>query len=992
MSCNKCDLHKYCIQQCMPKGAENPVIYVVGEAPGPEENKVGLPFVGRAGKYITELMNQLGLTEQNCRFFNVVRCYPQKSDEDTGFRAPNDEEIQACSNYLIDDIIEHKPKVIIPVGGTAAKFFLKENFSSITRARGTVYNVEISGTTYPVVPTYHPSYLMRQYNNDSLRNECISDFKAAMQIALNEYSDEVVSTNKRDYEDDTDLCRTYAEFDDFCKRELDNADRISYDIETNAEPTFSNKFEVVGFSLASRGDKGSYTVIKSLDYEMPKRDVLLVKSRIRKLLTEKNCVLTYNCLYELPGTLNWANIEINHVFDVFVMVKLMVGDSAKYMGGRGLKAQCSLHLGYKDWSKDLDIYLDAIQDLKHKKGTVVKTLLKYYNKAEVVNLMQILEQKIQDDPDCISRDVVSYGLAPYKLIGKYGGIDAEVLFPLYDYYEDQINKMSAEMNIDLHKGLDYWMKHHLAAYVLERNGAYWDEQEAQKVSAWCRNIAQESLAYLVSSPLTFPWIKNKVIYNEYLAWLRNNKCQEILGRDTIPKRITKNTLEIITTNQDLMSILEGMSLSPSKTSSEGYKYKLAMGHFEKLSEPYRNSHAEEFDDFAQMWMDKYMAESHSVDEMKALFNPMSNTAGIKAQISEILITPAVRYARIYDQILMKMEAPDFDIDAICTAKWDSSVVFESDKKLLTLVSKLNSMDISQSKKLEMFSRQLNSSTDYRSWMMKNFIKDSLNYKLDSTDDNHIIDIYRWYTLTGVDIEDESTWNDNFRWLYNYRMFKKSSKMISVYIDGAVGHQSVYCADKESLERGDLMTKTCGSYKDHNGAYILHTKFSPCAADTGRWKATMHVLPSGRTIKRVIKSRFPGGVVFCPDCSQAEVRTLARVAQDKNLMDAFENGLDIHRYVACLTGDTEVLLADGSSRMIKDLVDSEVGVACLDKNNEVTTKMATNIRKTKSTTKIVEVTLDNGEVIRCTPEHLWLTKNGYIEAKDLEGLDVVGVAK
>ena len=55
-------------------------------------------------------------------------------------------------------------------------------------------------------------------------------------------------------------------------------------------------------------------------------------------------------------------------------------------------------------------------------------------------------------------------------------------------------------------------------------------------------------------------------------------------------------------------------------------------------------------------------------------------------------------------------------------------------------------------------------------------------------------------------------------------------------------------------------------------------------------------------------------------------------------------------------------------------------------------MATNIRRTKSTTKIVEVTLDNGEVIRCTPEHLWLTENGYIEAKDLEGLDVVGVAK
>lgn len=330
MSCNKCDLHKYCIQQCIPRGTDNPVIYVVGEAPGPEENKAGLPFVGRAGKYITELMNQLGLTEQNCRFFNVVRCYPQKSDEDTGFRAPSDEEIQACSNYLIDDISEHKPKVIIPVGGTAAKFFLKENFSSITRVRGTVYNVEISGVTYPVVPTYHPSYLLRQYNNESLRNECVSDFKTAMQIALDEYSDEVVSTTKRDYEDDTDLCRTYAEFDDFCKRELDDADRISYDIETNAEPTFSNKFEVVGFSMASRSNKGSYTVIKSLDYEMPKKDVLLVKSRIRKLLTEKNCVLTYNCLYELPGTLNWANVEIEHVFDVFVMVKLMVGDSAKY--------------------------------------------------------------------------------------------------------------------------------------------------------------------------------------------------------------------------------------------------------------------------------------------------------------------------------------------------------------------------------------------------------------------------------------------------------------------------------------------------------------------------------------------------------------------------------------------------------------------------------------------------------------------------------------
>ena len=157
-------------------------------------------------------------------------------------------------------------------------------------------------------------------------------------------------------------------------------------------------------------------------------------------------------------------------------------------------------------------------------------------------------------------------------------------------------------------------------------------------------------------------------------------------------------------------------------------------------------------------------------------------------------------------------------------------------------------------------------------------------------------------------------------------------MISVYIDGAVGHQSVYCADKESLERGDLMTKTCGSYGDHNGAYILHTKFSPCAADTGRWKATMH----------------------------------------------------------CLHPDTEIHLTDGRDLSVKDLYAEFLS----GKNNYVYSRseadkkliieLIRDVYISHQTQDMIRVYLDNGKYFEVTPDHKMVMRDGsYREASDLK---------
>jgi uracil-DNA glycosylase len=149
--CMKCGLHQTRTQTVFGVGDENAEWMLIGEAPGAEEDRLGEPFVGQAGKLLDNMLAALGLSRQkNVYIANVLKCRPP------GNRNPAPEEVEQCSPHLLQQIELVKPKLIVAMGRFAAQTLLKTD-ASISSLRGRVHRY----AGVPLIVTYHPAYLLR---------------------------------------------------------------------------------------------------------------------------------------------------------------------------------------------------------------------------------------------------------------------------------------------------------------------------------------------------------------------------------------------------------------------------------------------------------------------------------------------------------------------------------------------------------------------------------------------------------------------------------------------------------------------------------------------------------------------------------------------------------------------------------------------------------------------------------------------------------------
>lgn len=129
----------------------------VGEAPGADEDRQGEPFVGTAGQLLTKIILAMGQTRQTVFIANVLKCRPNQPPGEPGNRKPHPEEMATCLPYLREQIQLIQPRVIVALGGTAVEGLFGISAAQITRRRGNW--MDFLGT--PVMPTFHPSYLLR---------------------------------------------------------------------------------------------------------------------------------------------------------------------------------------------------------------------------------------------------------------------------------------------------------------------------------------------------------------------------------------------------------------------------------------------------------------------------------------------------------------------------------------------------------------------------------------------------------------------------------------------------------------------------------------------------------------------------------------------------------------------------------------------------------------------------------------------------------------
>jgi len=148
--CTRCKLHKGRHKIVFGDGSPKAQLVFVGEGPGADEDAQGLPFVGRAGKLLTQMIEAMGLQRKDVYICNVVKCRPPEN------RTPEPDEVQTCSPYLLRQIDVINPKVIVCLGAVAAKTLLETN-RGITQFRGQW--LEWRGRK--LMATYHPAYLLR---------------------------------------------------------------------------------------------------------------------------------------------------------------------------------------------------------------------------------------------------------------------------------------------------------------------------------------------------------------------------------------------------------------------------------------------------------------------------------------------------------------------------------------------------------------------------------------------------------------------------------------------------------------------------------------------------------------------------------------------------------------------------------------------------------------------------------------------------------------
>jgi DNA polymerase len=174
-SCTKCSLAETRTQTVFGQGDPNARLVFVGEAPGAEEDRQGLAFVGRAGQLLTKMIEAMGLTRDQVFICNILKCRPPNN------RDPAPDEVSACWPYLDQQLRIIQPEVIVTLGKPAAQTLLRTN-TPIGRLRGQWHDYYTSGSPdigepTPLMPTYHPAYLLR---NPADKGKSWSDLKEVM--------------------------------------------------------------------------------------------------------------------------------------------------------------------------------------------------------------------------------------------------------------------------------------------------------------------------------------------------------------------------------------------------------------------------------------------------------------------------------------------------------------------------------------------------------------------------------------------------------------------------------------------------------------------------------------------------------------------------------------------------------------------------------------------------------------------------------------------
>lgn len=154
------------------EGDPDAAIMFIGEGPGEEEDRTGRPFVGRAGQKLDEMIKAMGLSREQVYIANIVKIRPPNN------RTPTTDEMDTCGPFLAEQVRIIRPQAMVALGNAAVKYLLGTS-TGITRLRGNWAEYVVDDLAIPLMPTFHPAYVLRNYTVET-RKQVWSDLQAVL--------------------------------------------------------------------------------------------------------------------------------------------------------------------------------------------------------------------------------------------------------------------------------------------------------------------------------------------------------------------------------------------------------------------------------------------------------------------------------------------------------------------------------------------------------------------------------------------------------------------------------------------------------------------------------------------------------------------------------------------------------------------------------------------------------------------------------------------
>lgn len=338
-NCSKCGLFKGCKSPFMQSaGSDHPMVLVIGEAPGADEDRLGVPFVGRSGKLLRDVLSEVGLdVDEDVRFTNTVKCRPPDNVMHSKY-------ITHCKHYLEDEIAHYDPQLILLMGNSPLRAVLGEN--NISQWNG----VSIQRDGRNITPVYHPSYILR---NSAVLAEWVDGIYNAVDSMITGDAGGTLQFTQH-------YPSTLSEIADMVSY-LKGCDIISYDVETAGLDPHGKDNCILCVSFAG-GDR-TYALV--VDHkESHSRHRQHVVRAIKDILTGSAFIIGHNIKFDQQHTRAALGIEFTASGDTMIINHLLHSKQ----GIHGLKRLAGLHLGMYDYDAELQSYIAQHIECDYSKG------------------------------------------------------------------------------------------------------------------------------------------------------------------------------------------------------------------------------------------------------------------------------------------------------------------------------------------------------------------------------------------------------------------------------------------------------------------------------------------------------------------------------------------------------------------------------------------------------------------------------------------------